>query len=226
MSTIGPVAVAQAGSIPELAFSVEDAATLDYAAVPTVRFSLGIRSVHGQPIRSVMLDTQIQIAARRRGYDAAAQERLNELFGAPERWGSTLRTLLWTRTTTLVAPFSDSTVVDLPVTCTYDLEVIASKYFDALEDGEVPLEFLFSGTVFYAGADGRLQTARISWEQDAEYRLPVAVWKQTIERYFPDTAWLRLRRDSFDRLAAYKARNALPTWEDALDSLLSEPEEA
>ena len=90
--------------------------------------------------------------------------------------------------------------------CSYDMEVLASKYFDALEDGEVPLEFLFSGTVFYAGAGGLLQIARISWEQEAEYRLPVSVWKETMEAHFRGTAWLRLGKERFDRLCAFKSR--------------------
>jgi hypothetical protein len=210
------------GSTPELGFEVHDAGALEYAAVPTLNFRLGVESVGGEPIRSVLLDIQIQIAARRRPYSQAAQERLVELFGTPERWGTTLRTLLWTRTTLVVPPFAGSTVVDLPVACSYDLEVTASKYFDALDDGEVPLEFLFSGTVFYSGPEGLLQTARIAWTQEAEYAMPVRVWRETMDRHFPGGAWLRLRRDSFDRLQAYKARNALPSFEEALDSLLRE----
>jgi hypothetical protein len=211
-----------ARSIPELAFEVRDAGALDYAAVPTLRFRLGIESAGGEPIRSVLLDAQIQIAARRRPYGEQAQERLLELFGTPERWASTLRTLPWTRTTLVVPPFSDSTVVDLDVLCSYDLEVTASRYFHALEDGEVPLEFLFSGSVFYTNAEGLLQTTRIAWTKEAEYALPVRVWKETMERHFPGTAWLRLGRESFDRLNAYKSRHALPSWDDAVDALLAE----
>jgi uncharacterized protein DUF6084 len=214
-----------AGSIPELAFAVREAAPLQYAAVPTLRFGLGIESVGGRPVRSILLDVQIQINARRRGYDPAVRERLFELFGAPEGWSTSLRTLLWTRTTVVVPPFNESTTVDVAVPCTYDLEVAASRYFDALADGDVPLEFLFSGSVFYTPASGLLQTARLSWNYDADYRLPVRVWKETMERHFPGSAWVRLSRDSFDRLAAYKARHALPTWEHALDALLPEDEE-
>jgi hypothetical protein len=209
-------------SIPELAFEVRDARALEYAAVPTLRFTLGIESAGGEPIRSVLLDAQIQIAARRRGYDDGAQERLLELFGTPERWGTTLRTLPWSRMTLVVPPFSERTEVDLDLACSYDLEVTAARYFAALGDGEVPLEFLFSGSVFYANAEGLLQTARIAMTQEAEYALPVRVWRETMERHFPDSAWLRLGRDSFDRLQAYKSRRALPSWDDAVDSLLAE----
>jgi hypothetical protein len=206
----------------ELAFTVVDAARVEYAAVPTLRFALRIDSP--EPVRSILLDTQIQIAARRRAYDASAHDRLFELFGATADWGTTLRTLLWTRTTLVVPAFTGSTTVDVPVACSYDLEVAASRYLDALADGDVPLEFLFSGSVFAGGPGGALQVTRLSWDHEAEFRLPVAVWRETMERYFHGTAWLRLRKDAFDRLAAYKSRHALATWEDALDALLPAPE--
>jgi hypothetical protein len=223
MPAANPRSDVAAGSIPELAFAVEGAERLEHAATPTLCFALRIESA-GAPVRSLLLDTQIQIAARRRPYDAAAHDRLFELFGAPAEWGTTLRTLLWTRTTLVVPPFSGSTVVQLPVPCSYDLEVTASRYFDALADGDVPLEFLFSGAIFYSGASGQLQTVRISWNHEAEYRLPVRVWKETMEHHFRGTAWLRVRKESFDRLSAYKSRRALPSWDDALDSLLEDRE--
>jgi hypothetical protein len=120
--------------------------------------------------------------------------------------------------TTVVPPFTGSTLVDIHMPCSYDLHVVASRYFDALADGDVPLEFLFSGTVFASGPGGMLQATRISWESDAEYRFPVRVWKDTMEHYFRGTAWVRLRKDAYDRLVAYKAGFA--TWEDAIESLL------
>jgi Family of unknown function (DUF6084) len=210
------VAVSPA-TVPELSFAVEGAAPLEHAAAPTLRFALRIESRDERPIKSILLDTQIQIAARRRPYDAAAHDRLFELFGPTANWGTSLRTLLWTRMTRVVPPFTGATVVDLDVPCSYDLEVIASRYFDALADGDVPLEFLFSGTVF---AGTPLQVTRLSWEQEAEYRLPVGVWKETLDRHFRGTAWLRLGKDAFDRLSAYKSRHALASWDEALDSLL------
>jgi hypothetical protein len=200
--------------VPELTFAVRDAAPLEHAAVPTLRFAV---EVHSGDVRSVVLDVQVQIAARRRAYDGSAHDRLFELFGPSEAWGTTLRTLPWVRTTVVVPPFSGGTVVDVLVPCSYDLEVAASRYFDALGDGEVPLEFLFSGTVFYGAP---LQAARISWDSEAEYGLPVRVWKETMERHFRDTAWLRVRKERFDRLVAYKSRRALATWEDVIDELL------
>jgi hypothetical protein len=204
---------------------VVDAARVEHAAVPTLRFVLRADSA-GAPVRSILLDTQIRIAARRRRYDAAATDRLFELFGPREDWATNLNSLLWTRTTTVVPAFTGTTTIDLDVPCSYDLEVAASRYLDALADGEVPLEFLFSGALFYSGADGRLQTARISWEAEAEYRLPVAVWKETMERHFPGSAWLRVDKATFDRLCTYKSTRALPTWAEVFDELLPPVPEA
>jgi hypothetical protein len=214
--------VAIAASIPQLAFAVLDAAPARHTAVPTLRFSVEVACPSGHAVRSLLLDVQLQIAARRRAYDASAHDRLFELFGPVKSWGDTLRTLLWTRQTLVVPPFEGSVVVDLDVPCSYDLEVVASRYLDALADGEVPLEFLFSGSVFYAGEDGRLQTTRIPWEQEAELRLPVRTWKATMEAHFHDSAWLRIDKRAFDRLVAFKSRAALASWEDVVDRLLED----
>ena len=211
--------------MPDLDFGIEGAEVLEYAAVPSLLFKLRVENLEEEPIRSVSLNTQVRIAATQRHYDTAEQQRLLEVFGAPHRWGQTLRSLLWAHTTLQVPRFSGSTVVDMPIPCTYDMEVIGSKYFHALEDGEVPLEFLFSGTVFYAAEGGRLQIARISWEKEAEFRLPVRLWKETMERYFPNSAWIRLRKDAFDQLYDYKVSRGFPTWEAAVESLLSASEQ-
>jgi hypothetical protein len=210
--------------MPDLDFRVEGAEVLEFAAVPSILFKLHIENLEEEAIRSVALNTQVRIAAAQRHYDAAEQERLVEVFGEPSRWGNTLRSLLWTHTVLQIPPFSGSTVADMPVTCTYDLEVVAAKYFYALEDGEVPLEFLFSGTVFYMREGGGLQVARISWEKEAEFRLPVRVWKEMMEHYFPNSAWIRLRKDTFDQLYDYKVRMGFPTLEAAVEGLLSEQE--
>ncbi|MEA2459342.1 MAG: hypothetical protein QOC95_2314 [Thermoleophilaceae bacterium] len=226
MSTTLPIAGAGPGFAPELAFTVRDGGVLQHAAVPTLRFAVGVDTVGAAAqVRSVALNVEVRIAATRRRYKEGERDRLVDLFGHPDDWGRNLKTLHWTALTTHVPPFTGSTEIELPVTCTYDLEVAASKYFNALEDGEVPLEFLFSGTVFYAGADGRLQVGRIGWDKDADYRLPVPAWREMIDRYFPDSAWLRLRRGSFDRLSAYKARHTLLTWEETVDRLLGEAAE-
>jgi hypothetical protein len=215
MATTLPFASSQA---PELSFAIDGAGPLEHAAAPTLRFPLRIESPVA--IRSVALNVEIRIATTRRSYDEAAQRRLVELFGKPEDWGRSLHSLHWTTANVTVAPFAGSTEVDLLVPCSYDLQVAGAKYLNALEDGEVPLEFLFSGSVFYTADDGRLQIARISWEKESQYRLPVSVWRATIERHFPGAGWLLLQRATFERLCEYKARNTFLSWEETIDALL------
>jgi hypothetical protein len=223
MSTTLPVAGQAGGYAPELTFEIRSGDVLAHAAVPTLRFVVAISTVGAAAqVRSVALNAEVRIAATRRRYDEGERDRLVELFGPPGDWGRNLKTLHWTALSMHVPAFTGRTEVELPITCTYDLEVAASRYFSALEDGEVPLEFLFSGSVFYAGADGRLQVGRIGWDKDADFRLPVATWREMIDRHFPNSAWLRLRRDSFERLRAYRARHTLMSWEEAVDRLLDE----
>jgi hypothetical protein len=212
--------------LPDLQFSVESAEVLPYAAVPTILFRLGIsNAVEGEEVNSISLRTQIRISATRRRYDDAEQGKLRELFGAPHQWKDTLRSVLWTHTNTTVTAFSGGAVFEMPVTCTYDFDVVGTKYFAALEDGEIPLEFLFNGTVFYRGATGALQAVQIPWEKEAQFRLPVGIWREMMDHYFPNSAWLRIRKDTFDRLYEYRSRNALLTWERTLESLLKASEE-
>jgi Family of unknown function (DUF6084) len=205
---------------PELAFAVERAAAERYAATPTLRLTLAIAGDDERPVQTLALDVQVRIAARRRRYEPAEEERLTEVFGPVDGWKSSLSTFLWTHATVFVPPFAGATEVDVPIACTYDFEVVATKYLDALRGGVVPLELLFSGTVFYAGEGGVRRIARLPLDREATFELPIAVWREAVDACFPGSAWLRLRHDSFDRLAAYRARHALPTWEATVASLL------
>jgi hypothetical protein len=212
--------------MPELEFEVEEAEPLAYAAAPQLDFKLRIREeieAGREPteISAVALRCQIRIEPTRRRYEPAEQERLVDLFGAPARWGETLKSLLWTQTGLVVPAFTGTTRVDLPVPCTFDFNVAATKYFHALEDGEVPLCLYFSGSIFFVEPEtDRLQVVPISWDKETKFRLPVRVWKAMMELYYPNSAWLCLRRDVFDELYQYKSRHGLPTWEQALERLL------
>jgi hypothetical protein len=197
-------------------FSIEDGGVLPHSAVPTLRFGLRVES--DEAVRALSLGVQVRIAATQRTYSDAEEEALRELFGSPEQWGRSLQSLHWTNLTVQVPAFTGSTLVDLLVTCTYDLEVTAAKYLTGLDGGEVPLDFLFSGTLFYGEP---LQVRPISWNAEAQHRLPVSVWREMMDRFFPNSAWLRLDRKTFDRLHAYRARNALLNWDDTFEALLS-----
>jgi hypothetical protein len=211
--------------MPDLRFLVEGAEALAHAAAPTLIFKLRIDNADPrQTIHSILLRCQIQIEAPQRRYQPQEQQWLVDLFGEPSRWDRTLRNLLWTHTSATVTSFSDSTIVDLLVPCTFDFNVAVTKYFHALEGGEVPLRLLFSGTVFYATEAGELQAVPIPWEKEARFRMPVKAWKDVVDHYYPNSAWLCLQRDAFDRLYQYKLSQGCQTWEQALDRLLAEKE--
>ncbi len=211
--------------MPDLDFSVDGAAPLPYAVTPTLAFKLRITSDSDAEIRGVALDCQIRIEATRRRYDPREKGRLNELFGAPERWSQTVRSLLWTHAHVNVPPFAGGVMVELPVGCTYDFDVVATKYLVALSEGEIPLVLLFSGSIFYSTPDGTLRMARIPWSKEASFGLPVSTWRGLMDTYFPDSAWLRVRKDVFDRLLAYRTRRGALDWDDVIDRLLGSARE-
>jgi hypothetical protein len=213
------------GAVPELSFEIEGAEPASDSAVPMLRLALRVSSADRREINSIVLQAQVRIAPRRRSYGDGEEDRLTDLFGPTSQWASSLQGLLWANETVYVPRLTGSAVVDLPLACSYDFEVAAARYLAALEGGEIPLDVLFSGTVLYAAEGGRLQMTRIPLDRQASFGLPVAVWRAAIDRHFPGAAWLRLSRQSFDRLYAYRSREVLPSWEAAIDSLLSAHEE-
>jgi hypothetical protein len=209
----------------ELVFDCLDARPERYAAAPTMILKLRIAELTGEPIHAMTLQCQIRIEAQRRRYADAEAERLHDLFGETARWGDTLKPLHFISLALTVPAFSGSVEVELPVPCTYDFEVTSAKYLNALDEGEIPLILLFSGSVFTRGASG-FAVERVPWNKEAQYRLPVATWRAMMDLHFPDGAWIRVRRDTFDALQRYKSRQALTGWDEALESLLGVKGEA
>jgi hypothetical protein len=211
--------------MPDLTFQIEGAEVAAFAATPQINFKLRVTNLDpAEEIASVALRCQIQLDVTRRRYQPEEQQKLRDLFGEPERWSQTLRSLLWTHVSVNVPSFQGATVIDVPVPCTFDFNVAATKYFHGLEEGNVPLCLLFSGTMFYALEGGHMQVAPISWEKEARFSLPVKVWRDMMDRYYPNSTWLCLQRDTFERLYEYKVRHGIPTWEQALESMLQAEE--
>jgi len=205
----------------ELMIEVIGARAEPYAAVPTLMLRLALAEPSGDPVHAVALRTQIQIEPQRRRYTKVEGARLLELFGEQPQWGESLRPFLWTHSTAMLTGFTGRTEVDLPLVCTYDFEVAAAKYLHSLDDGEIPLALLFSGTVF-ARRNGVVSVQPVAWHVEANYRLPVQLWRDVMDLYFPNSGWIRLRRESIDALTRYKAERAIPSWDDALELLLKE----
>lgn len=208
----------------ELVFDCTGARADRFALVPQMVMTLRISETSGQRVEAIALRCQIRIEPARRRYSADEAERLNDLFGETERWADTLKPIQFANISIMVPGFSGSTEIDLPVPLSYDMEIGATRYFAGLDDGELPLLLLFSGTVFSL-ADGRMSVTQVPWSKDASCRLPVSVWREAIDAHFPGSSWIRLSSAAMDELLRYKMRKALPSWEAAVLSLLDEAPE-
>ncbi|MEU4849868.1 DUF6084 family protein [Streptomyces gilvosporeus] len=191
-----------------------------YAAGPTLLFRLRITATGVERVHAIALRCQIRIEPARRGYGRDEGAALTDLFGERDRWGSSLNPLQFAQVSVVVPGFTGETEVDLPVPCTGDLDIAATRYFHALEDGEAPLRLLFSGTVF-AGPAG-FHVTPVPWDKEAQLRMPVTVWREMTETHFPGCGWLRLPRETLAALLAFRSRRALPSWEAAVEALLAE----
>lgn len=205
----------------DLKFSVEGVRAVTNAATPTLAFRLQIREARSQPVHAILLRCQLQIEPRRRRHTIEEQERLVDVFSLPERWSETLHSLMWAQATVNVPPFEGPVEVELPVACTYDFEVTAAKYLAALDSGEVPLRILFSGTVFVKSAAGFL-VQQVPWDKEGVFRMPVAEWRRVMDAYFPDSAWMRVRRETLERLQRFRAVHGLTNWDEVIEEMLAE----
>lgn len=213
--------------MPDLTFTIDGVEAIPYAAVPLLSFKTKIvNNIPDEIIHSISARAQIQIETTRRKYDVAEQTSLKDMYGTPNRWGQTLRTMLWTHVSLVVPRFPGSVIAEMSVPCSFDFNVQATKYFHGLNAGDLPLCFQFSGNVFYQTDGDGLQVAPISWDKEARYRLPVKVWKDLMDMYYPNSAWLSLHRDTFEKLYQFKVREGIPTWEEALEKALSALPEA
>jgi hypothetical protein len=204
----------------DLVFDCVGARNERYAVVPTLTFALRISETGGRRVDAIALRCQIRIQPQQRRYDADEAARLLDLFGEPARWAQSLKPIQLTTVAAMVPGFTGSLQIDLPVPCTYDLEVGWARYINALGSGTVPLLLLFSGTVFTA-VDGRMSVEQVPWSKEAEFALPVAVWRDLVDTHFPNTSWIRVSRPTLDALLEFKSRNALPTWDSTIETLLA-----
>jgi hypothetical protein len=207
--------------VAELTFTVVDVVPERYAATPNLLARIRIEETTGERVHALALRAQIRIEPQRRRYDDTEEQALLDLFGDRTRFAETLKPFAWLHASTVAQGFTGSTEIALPLPCTYDFEVSGTTYLHALRDGEVPLLFLFSGTVFTRGSTG-FSVTQVPWDREARFRLPVAVWRDLMESYFPGTEWLRMRRDTVEALAHYRHVRGLTTWDDVVITLLAE----
>jgi Family of unknown function (DUF6084) len=214
--------------VSDLTFTILDVTAEQFSVTPRLIARIGITAgdgdPDGEPIQAIALRCQLRIEPLRRGYSDDEAGGLLDLFGPRERWVNTQRTFLWQHSTAMVQGFTGTTEVALPLECTYDFEVAASKYLHALHDGAVPLLFLFSGTVFVQGERG-FSVRQVSWECEAQHELPVSVWNELTRMHYPNAGWIRLGHDTVAALAAFKSARGMLDFEDAVTTLLAESAE-
>ena len=205
----------------DLDFEVLGARPVRYAAAPMLTLDLQITETGGREVYMVALTVQLMIEPARRSYDDATRERLVELFGAPERWAVTTRSLVWSKLDVLVPAFTGMTTVTVPIACHYDLELAAAKYLHSLPAGEAPLALHFNGMIYYPGGDGGLQMVLIPWSKSIDFRMPVSVWQETIAHYYPGTSWIAVRSQTFEALQKEKLERGLVTLDACVSALLN-----
>lgn len=196
-----------------------------YAASPTLLLRLQLSESTGEQVHAIALRCQIRIEPLRRRYSETEGDRLLDLFGEPGRWGDTMKPIQFANLSLTVPSFRERIEIDLPVPCTYDFDVVSAKYLHALDDGEIPLLLLFSGTIFLKGATG-YAVEQVPWHKEAAFRLPARVWREMMDVYFPNSGWIRLHRETLDALQQYKARQAFTSWDQALEALLEQARQA
>ncbi len=203
----------------ELTFGCTGAHATRFAATPTLTFALNITERTGVRVHAIALRCQIRIEPHRRRYSADEARRLNDLFGDTARWAETVKPIQLATVSAMVTGFTSLTEIELPVPCSYDLEVASARYLQGLDDGTIPLLLLFSGTVFIAQGES-FSVELIPWSAEASYRMPVSVWQDVVNEHFPGSAWLRCSRETLDALSVFKSARALPTWDATLSALL------
>jgi hypothetical protein len=207
--------------VSDVTFAVVGVEPEPYAVTPILTARVGVAAIGEDPVHAIALRCQVRIDPVRRGYSDAEAQGLVDLFGPRQRWATTQHTFLWQHAAVTVPGFSGATQVSLPLQCTYDFEVAGAKYLHALNDGAIPLQFLFSGTVFRQGTRG-FSVQQIPWDREDRHDLPVSVWQDLMRQHFPNTGWVRLNLDTLDALAAYRSAHGLLGFDQAIDELLAD----
>jgi len=205
-------------------FTVLDITPEEYAASPVLLARLRIESPGPDPVHALALRVQVRIEPGRRSHTQEEGLALTDLFGTRDRWATTVHPFVWMHCATMVQGFTGTTEVDLPMPCTYDFDVTASKYLNVLGEGAVPLIFLFSGTVFTRGLTG-FGVEQIPWDRECRFDLPVSTWRALVDEHFHGVGWVRVEDETLAALTAYKAGRGLMSHSAALQELLDHARE-
>ena len=164
------------------------------------------------------------IEPQQRRYEPAEQARLVELFGDAPRWGETLRPFLWTHVGTVITGFTGDHRDRPPDHVHLRLRggggQVPARARRRRDPAPAPL--LRHGVPRRRPTRPASPRAPVAWHEEASFRLPVRVWRDVMDRYFPNSGWVRLSPETLDALTRFKAARALPTWDETLEQLLKE----
>lgn len=222
MSTPATSLPSTGASAPEPEFAVIGTRAMRHAAAPVLLVDLQVSENSGRQIYMIALTVQVMIEPARRSYDEPTRGRLLELFGPPEQWSVSTTNLVFAQLDVLVPAFTGSVTVPVSIPCSYDMELAATKYLHALPDGAAPMAVHFNGIVYYPAENGGLQMSLVPWSTSIDFRMPVSVWRETIDHYYPNTAWLGVRSQTLEALQREKLRRGLPTLDACVSALLEE----
>ena len=122
---------------------------------------------------------------------------------------------------TMVPGFTGSTEIDLPVPFSYDLQIASTRYFSSLDEGEIPLLLLFSGTIF-GQATGGSRCSRCRGARRPRTGCRSACGGRRWTCTSRTRAWITMSRQTLDELIRFKTRHALPTWDATVAALLAQ----
>ena len=196
--------------MPDLAITVESAEVVPFAAAPTLASDCAWRMpTREEIIHTVVLRCQIQIEVTRRRYSGFDQERLAR---SVRRAGA-------------LGPDAAQSAVDQhqPVVPQFTAKPRSIRRYPALSISAspppsistawrmatFPVCLMFSGTVFYADPGDRCRW-RPFLGQGNEIPAAAKVWKDMMDAYYPNSAWLCLRRDVFEELQRFKVERGIP----------------
>ncbi len=207
---------------PNLRLAVSGVRAIPHAAAPTLSFTLAVDDDSGREVFMAGLSVQIQIEPAKRSLRRRVPGEAHRALRGPAPLDHHRAADALDRPRRCCSrPSRGRRRANIEVLCNYDVELAAAKYFHSVTDGEIPLAFHFNGSVYYATEDGRLQIVQVPWDTTADFSLPLSVWTEMIDSYYPYRGWVPVHRDTLDALQRLKARSGAPTFDAALTELLA-----
>jgi hypothetical protein len=197
--------------VSKLEFEMIDAVPEAHPATPALRLRLRVR-VDGPAIDAIALRVRVQIEPWRRRHMQSEEALLTDL--------SLSTPLQWSQTAAALAGFERETAFEVPVPCTYDLQVAADKYLTALEDGSIPVRLFFNGTIF-RGAPNGFNVEMLPWDLECAGEVGVEAWQRALDACFSGQAWIRVDRGTYDALRRYRSAHRNASWDETMNALLA-----